>query len=216
MDEIQLWVALTAVSLALLLVFERGGSLLRRTVFKSVASTGFVLAAISCDAMDTWYGRIIFLGLVLSWCGDLLLLSRGEHTFQAGLVCFLLAHVAYVAAFAVAGIRLWVSIAVAIALVPVLVVVARWLMPKVAGKMRLPVGAYMAVISLMVTFAGGASWEHDQYVTFLAAILFWVSDLFVARDRFVAPGFLNSVCGLPLYYAAQLLFAYSATLIRDL
>jgi hypothetical protein len=36
-----------------------------------------------------------------------------------------------------------------------------------------------------------------------------VSDLFVARDRFVQPGFVNRLLGLPLYYAAQAMLAIS-------
>jgi hypothetical protein len=39
------------------------------------------------------------------------------------------------------------------------------------------------------------------------ALLFYLSDLLVARDRFVRPGIVNRVVGLPLYYAAQLLLA---------
>ena len=42
-----------------------------------------------------------------------------------------------------------------------------------------------------------------------AAVAFYLSDVSVARDRFVAPGFGNRIWGLPLYYAAQLLFALS-------
>jgi len=41
----------------------------------------------------------------------------------------------------------------------------------------------------------------------VGAVLFFLSDLLVARDRFVAPGFGNRLLGLPLYYAAQLLLA---------
>jgi hypothetical protein len=36
-----------------------------------------------------------------------------------------------------------------------------------------------------------------------------LSDLSVARDRFVAPGFVNRAWGLPTYFAAQLLLAAS-------
>lgn len=39
--------------------------------------------------------------------------------------------------------------------------------------------------------------------------MFWCSDLAVARDRFIAPGFVNRLWGLPLYYAAQVAFAWS-------
>ena len=41
------------------------------------------------------------------------------------------------------------------------------------------------------------------------AVLFFLSDLGVARDRFVSPGVWNRAVGLPLYYGAQLLLAAS-------
>ena len=46
-------------------------------------------------------------------------------------------------------------------------------------------------------------------VGLVGAVMFYGSDLAVARDRFVAPGFSNRAWGLPLYYAAQLVIAAS-------
>ena len=39
------------------------------------------------------------------------------------------------------------------------------------------------------------------------------ADLFVARERFVSPAFGNRAIGLPLYYAAQILFAVSTGMV---
>jgi uncharacterized membrane protein YhhN len=41
------------------------------------------------------------------------------------------------------------------------------------------------------------------------AVLFYLSDLAVARHRFVKAEFLNRGIGLPLYYAGQVLIALS-------
>ena len=41
------------------------------------------------------------------------------------------------------------------------------------------------------------------------AILFYVSDIFVARQRFVSAGYSNSILGLPQYYTAVWCFAVS-------
>jgi hypothetical protein len=41
------------------------------------------------------------------------------------------------------------------------------------------------------------------------AVLFALSDVFVARDRFVHSGFANRQWGLPLYFLAQLILAAS-------
>ena len=42
----------------------------------------------------------------------------------------------------------------------------------------------------------------------LAAVVFFLSDLCVARDRFVSPGWENRAVGLPLYFGAQLLYGW--------
>ena len=62
----------------------------------------------------------------------------------------------------------------------------------------------------MVILAGStAEFEADARLR-LGAVLFYLSDIMVARDRFVAPGFANRLVGLPLYFGGQLLLAWSA------
>ena len=73
--------------------------------------------------------------------------------------------------------------------------------------MRGPVIAYLLAIGLMVSIAGGAATFSPSLL--VAALLFAVSDVLVARQRFVSPGIANRLVGLPLYYAAQVLFAMS-------
>jgi hypothetical protein len=59
----------------------------------------------------------------------------------------------------------------------------------------------MVALSVGTTALLGNAW-----IT-VGAVMFYLSDLAVARDRFVAPGFTNRVWGLPLYYGAQLILA---------
>ena len=74
--------------------------------------------------------------------------------------------------------------------------------------MRVPVLAYVAVISTMVLLAAGTLGGADSHRAILSgALAFYVSDLAVARQRFVARTFWNKVWGLPLYYGAQLILA---------
>ena len=56
----------------------------------------------------------------------------------------------------------------------------------------------------------GSSWA--PILIAVGAIAFTISDLFVARERFVQTGFANGAIGLPLYFGSQLLLAYSVTL----
>jgi uncharacterized membrane protein YhhN len=73
--------------------------------------------------------------------------------------------------------------------------------------MRIPVVAYVAVISLMLVTAMGASAAAGRAAIGVGATCFYLSDLHVARNRFVSESFWNKSWGLPLYYAAQLILA---------
>jgi uncharacterized membrane protein YhhN len=102
--------------------------------------------------------------------------------------------------------------AAALLALPPALVVLRWLHPHLAGKMRLAVVAYVAVISVMVVTAAGAAASTGRGTIGLGAICFYLSDLHVARHRFVSRSFWNKSWGLPLYYAAQLLLATTVSL----
>lgn len=204
-----LGVVVTALGLAATLVAEAMGRRTLRYLAKPSASTGFLIVALGSGALDSGYGRWVLAALVLSLLGDVLLMFRDTVRFLAGLVAFLLGHVAYIVAFAVLGVRgAWVAAAGA-GVVLVGAIVLRWLMPHVAGGMRGPVLAYVAVISCMVALAVGTLGADETALIVAGAALFYVSDLFVARERFVAPAFANRLVGLPLYYGGQVLLALS-------
>jgi uncharacterized membrane protein YhhN len=199
--------ALTIASLAGLLAAEWRGSHAGVWVAKPLASVGFLVAAGSAGALDTPYGRWILAGLVLSFFGDVLLIPAATASFLAGLVGFLLGHVAYAGAFAVRGLSPgWVGVA-ALAVVPAAALALRWLWPHVEAKMRGPVLAYVVVISTMVLLAAGTVGAAGRNAVLVGAVAFYVSDLAVARQRFVARTFWNKAWGLPLYYGAQLVLA---------
>ena len=176
-----------------------------RRVWKVAASATFILIAVEGYESFTW-SPWIMTGLVLSAVGDVALIGRSRGPFLLGLTAFLMAHLAYAGGFLVAGPDWIASAAVAAGLALIFFFVARWLLPH-TGDMRGPVVAYMIVISAMVALAAGVAIEGAPLATFPAAGLFYVSDLAVARDRFVAPGVDNRVWGLPVYYLAQFLFA---------
>jgi uncharacterized membrane protein YhhN len=166
----------------------------------------FVAAGLAWGGLDSAYGRLVLAGLALSWLGDVLLVpAKRPAVFQLGIGAFALAHVAYAIAFAA---RWFDPVRAALCAVPAavaLVAAARWLRPHVPDDMRVPVRAYMGILSAMLVAAAAAS-PADARI-FAGGLLFYLSDLTVARDRFVAPGFANGAVGLPLYYAAQLVLA---------
>lgn len=82
------------------------------------------------------------------------------------------------------------------------------------GNMIGPILAYIIIITAMVVGAGSL-WNHStldikgRILVLVGAILFYVSDIFVARHRFVQKEFLNRTIGLPMYYTAQFMIAFS-------
>jgi uncharacterized membrane protein YhhN len=171
-----------------------------RAALKVAASCGFV--ALGALSAHDRFGWLILAGLCLSAVGDALLLSAAERPFLAGVGAFLLAHLAYAGAFA-PGSRISPVAAVVVAAAGAGVVA--WLWGRL-GPMRGPVVVYTAVISAMLVLGVGSG---NPLVPW-GALLFYLSDLTVARDRFVRPGLVNRVIGLPMYYAAQALLALSA------
>ena len=201
------WGLLTVVALAGLLVAEARGDRRLAFVCKPLASTGFVGAAVAAGALGTAYGRAVLAALVLSWIGDVLLLSKRSGPFLGGLASFLLGHVAFAIAFVLHGTdRVWALAALAILLVPAWIV-DRWLRPHVPADMKIPVRAYIVVITGMLALAAGASGAGATPRILAGALAFYLSDLSVARDRFIRETFINRLWGLPLYYGAQLLLA---------
>lgn len=205
-----LQVGLCTLFVAALLAADRAESRAMAGVAKLGASSCFVWAAVASGALDSSFGLAMLAGLVLCWLGDALLIPRGQGmAFQLGIAAFLLGHVAYAFAFSFLDIDP-VALAAAAALLAVgVVAVLRWLGPHVPSDFRLPVRLYIGVISAMVAVSVAVVAAGEPIWLAVGAIGFAASDISVARDRFVAPGFVNGAWGLPLYFGSQLILAFS-------
>ena len=199
---------MTVLGLAVLLYGEWKDRPGLRAAGKPLASLGFIVAAVGFGAVESRYGNIILVGLILGAIGDVCLLGSAKKYFIAGLVSFLLGHVAYVIAFAGLPIDNRAAIVATGAIAVVMALVARWVFPYAPG-MRVPISAYMLVISAMCVVAIGAGGAGAPWMIPVGALMFTASDIAVVRDRFVSQGFVNRLWGLPLYYAAQLIIAWS-------
>lgn len=155
----------------------------------------------------------ILAGLVLSFGGDLALMFQERPTpFRIGLVLFLLAHVVYGGAFIsfagttpqlplIAALFLGLGTAVYLLLLPGL------------GSMKASVGVYVLIISFMA--ASAVSTLYSARITpvtgaLVAAgsILFYISDVVLALNRFRLPMKYNRLSLIP-YYAGQFMIAAS-------
>ncbi len=182
-------------------------------VFKAPLSILFVLAALLSAWPRPDYSHLVLAALLLGLSGDMCLAFSGRAAFMAGLGVFLAGHLAYVWAFgrlsAWAGWTGWPLAPIAVAAVAVF----WWLRPH-AGRFLGPVAVYIVAISAMLAgawavFAHSAAGPAGARAVLLGAICFYLSDIFVARDRFIKDQYLNRLLGLPMYYGGQFLLALS-------
>jgi uncharacterized membrane protein YhhN len=152
------------------------------------------------------YARRLALGLLLSAVGDVALEAG---LFAVGLSVFLVAHLAYIAAFLADTRR-----RAALRALPF----AAWglgvyaLLPRL-GSMAAPVGAYVAVICAMMWRAAARLGGPPGAALALAgAVSFAASDTLIALDRFRAPIPGVRLPVMLLYWAGQ--FGIAASAVR--
>jgi uncharacterized membrane protein YhhN len=150
-------------------------------------------------------------GIALSVVGDIALLGRGKGAFLVGLAAFLLAHLAYGAAFA--GVAVW-SPRVAVVAVIMIVVTARVLSAIRAGTVGLrgPTIAYGVAISAMViaAFATVGGPLPGAWLAAAGAVFFYASDASLALNKFRRPIQHAAFLTLGLYWIGQIGIALAA------
>jgi len=201
-----------------LLFFEKKEFTKGLIIVKPMLSMLFIAAALLQTHLNMTYFYIVFAGLVLCLIGDVcLIFFFNKNVFTAGLGAFLAGHIMYTIAFFTCGSPgavLWVTTISCLALS---IGLFSWLKPNL-GNMMGPVIAYIVIISAMAIGASALKSNPmldmtGKTLVYAGALLFYVSDIFVARHRFVKKEFINRVIGLPMYYTAQFMIAFSTGLI---
>ena len=200
---------LSAIAVIALVVCDQRGFRPGRYLFKPLAAAAFIWLAWNMGATESPYGRWLLAGLIACMAGDLLLMPEGESTFLAGLGAFLCGHLLFAVAFlqlppSFAGLS-----ATAVPALLLLLFASKWLLPSVPGGMKLPVSAYMLVITGMLLCAGTTFAQPVAVLAICGAWGFAVSDLAVARQQFVQPSRWNGLWGTPLYFLSQMVLAFS-------
>ena len=211
-------IGLAVILLVGLLYFEKNGNQKGKLPTKTILSCLFIFTALVQAHLIPVYCYILFFGLIFCLGGDVFLALPQERMFLLGLVSFLLGHVLYVVGFFyVADVSQWTWVGCLVGLL-VSGLVFWWLRPHL-GSMLLPVIAYIIVITVMVigawTVLGDPKLSYaGRLLVIIGAVSFYLSDLFVARDRFLKSEFSNRLIGLPLYYCGQFLLAFSVGLLE--
>jgi uncharacterized membrane protein YhhN len=213
----ELIVIAAVIVLAVLLFFEKREAVKIVLPVKTLLSGMFIATVTVQPHPIPSYYYFILIGLVFCLFGDVCLALPQEKMFIAGLVSFLMGHLFYVAGFFwVSDINRWTWLGAAV-MVCASVGAYLWLRPGL-GKLHIPVVCYIIVITLMMIGAWSLFGDLQllrpgRIVVLTGAAAFYVSDLFVGRDRFLKSGFVNRSIGLPLYYLGQFFLAFSVGLI---
>ena len=163
-------------------------------------------------------------GLVLCLFGDIFLLLPPEKFFIPGLVSFLLGHVAYILGFGVFSFTNTTMIPAVLLIIIITIVGLRLFKSlktglKASGKQRLiiPVGVYSVVINCMLFSAAYSfltpEWSTSEaYLVVSGALLFYISDILNAWNRFVSPFDNARLKVMMTYHLGQILLVVGATL----
>lgn len=205
---LSLTLSLCALGTAGVLVADRAGWPRLEWLAKPMAALAFILAGWQWGALESEYGRWVLLGLVCGAAGDLLLIPKSTGlSFLLGMLAFLAGHLCYAIAFLGLPQHAITVLISSLVCAVLAILLLRWMMPGVPPRLRAAVLAYHLVIMAMVVLACGASAAGASPMIAVAALAFAASDVAVARNRFVSPGFVNRAWGIPLYFFAQVLMA---------
>ena len=176
-------------------------------VFKPLTLVLLTATALALDPDDPTVRTWFVVALVMSLAGDIFLMLPGD-LFVPGLGSFLLAHVAYVVGLLVAGVE---PVGIGVGLVVVasaLRFVGRRVISGAARSepaLRVPVLAYMVVISAMLVCAFGTLMP----LAVGGAALFYASDALIGWGRFVEAREGGDLAVMVTYHLGQVLLVLS-------
>lgn len=172
--------------------------------------------------------RLILVGFIFSWSGDVNLMLPGldmfkpyeELFFLAGLVSFLITHVLYMLSFrkdmknnpqpSLLKTKPWLALPVLAAYAGLLA----FLLPAIQATkpdMLIPVVVYASVITAMVIFAinrYGKVSAASYASVLVGALLFMFSDSNIAINKFHTPYSMAPLVIMSTYIVSQYLFAW--------
>lgn len=164
-----------------------------------------------------WFG----IGILFSLAGDIFLIFI-DRFFMFGLIAFLLGHIAYLIGFNIPfpeTLGVWAfAISVVIGLSAVRLI--RRIVAGVRTKQKrlvVPVIVYSTVITLMLLSAlltlFRPEWASTPaYLVSFGAFLFYLSDIILAWNRFVAPIQNSRLLNIGIYHLAQIIIVVGVAL----
>jgi len=209
------WVLLAVAAIAA--VMDWWAAETQRTRVEAVAKPAVIVllmgVAVTLTATSELARGLLIAALICSLVGDVALLRSNAATlFAVGLAAFLVAHLGYIGAMILDVGDASDGLPLAVAATAI-VAVASWQVGwRIIGAVRrarpelaTPVGAYVAVISLMVV----AAWATGRPPAILGSLAFYTSDSLLGWDRFVRPLPHRSLLVMSTYHLGQALLVLS-------
>jgi uncharacterized membrane protein YhhN len=175
-------------------------------IFKPLTMLAIILIVfLNSSAPMSFYQQAILIGLIFSLVGDVFLIRQDQY-FVQGLVCFLIGHLCYIAAF-------W-TVPNLPSVIFYLAYIFFFLKLLWSGldKMKVPVIVYSLILAIMSWMALSRTIEHPDHHTFHAlfgSVLFIASDSLLAYNKFKKPFRFAHLWILATYFLAQWLIALS-------
>ncbi len=170
----------------------------------------FFIAFFAGRSSGSTYWILIMAGIVFSLGGDIFLMLPPDR-FVAGLISFFIAHLFFIAAFCLnrfPGLTWWLA-----GIFSILGICISFLLLPHAGKIKMPVLLYMAVI-LVMTWQAWERWmdlkTEFSLLAGLGGSLFIFSDFVLAFNRFKKNIRHADAIVLSTYFLAIALMALSA------
>jgi len=189
-----------------LVLFATDVSGFGRTLCKAIPVTTLIVLVLR---EMRGFARIGLTGaLIGSVCGDVLLDLPVEGLFIFGLVAFLIGHLFYCVLFfrfarRPNGLK-WLPIAALV----LFAVGMMWLFRNIAPNLYPPVVVYIAVIVIMSI--GALLVPSPGRLLFWGAVLFILSDVILAVNRFLVPIPFGRLINISIYFCAQYTIIFSS------
>ncbi len=170
----------------------------------------WLFTSVGLNGALLWFG----LGILLSLLGDILLMISLDRFFLFGLIAFLLAHIAYIIGFNIPPpeFSTWgLVFAVMVSLGGTRIIrrIVAALASNRQSAMRTPILVYSLVISLMLLSAmmklSDLTWDANAAaLVSVGALLFYISDIILAWNKFVAPIQQGRIYNIAAYHLGQI------------
>ena len=170
----------------------------------------WLFISVGLNGAPLWFG----LGILFSLAGDIFLMDPPDRFFLAGLIAFLFAHIAYAVGFNTPlpeasswGFILAAMIGLGGSRITRRIVDS--LPARGQSRMKIPIMIYSLAISVMLLSAMlkimDASWSANAAaLVSIGAFLFYLSDIILAWNKFVAPVTHGRIYNIAAYHLGQI------------